>query len=370
MSLINNPPKGYEFIINNNEKSKNIIKRLKASRIVNSIYQNIIKRFFNVFGLINNFYYKESPEGTNLILSTVSIVEEKKPWIMKILDDPFCLGGNDYRIFMQNRKRIERALESPYCKRIIVNTEVAKRSIAYYFSNKVAKKVIRIDPAIHISKNLLTLKKKHKNVNFLFMGSINNPDEFYIKGGLEALETFSLLRKKYDNINMIMRCKLPEEIKNKYDFTNITLLENQLSTEKIAKIYSDSDILIMPGYSYFIMAYLEAFSYGLPIIALDTFGVSEFIKNGKNGFYVKPSKDIPINRPEYPSNMRSKYFIEKIKEHDPRVIKRLADSASKIIENPELLSRMSKQCFKLSRTTYSYNRNLKNLQKIFDEALK
>ena len=112
--------------------------------------------------------------------------------------------------------------------------------------------------------------------------------------------------------------------------------------EDIKKIYRESDVLLMPGYGgYFIMAYLEAFSYGLPIIALDTYGVSEFVIPGKTGFTVKPSANAPVNVPEYPANTRSKKFIEMIKEKDPKVINDLVNKCELIIKSPELLKKMS-----------------------------
>src|SRR6185437_5748028 len=98
----------------------------------------------------------------------------------------------------------------------------------------------------------------------------------------EALETFKILNEKYDNARLVVRCKMPVGLKEQYRMKNVEFLENQLEFEELKKLYANSDALIMPGYGgYSIMAYLEAFSYGLPIIALDSYGTSEFILEGK-----------------------------------------------------------------------------------------
>lgn len=369
-ALINNPPEGYEFILKDNWGRKNILTFLKKSKIATYLYKEIFKKVFNVFTLVNKVYYDKSPDNTDLILSTGTVVTENKPWIMKILDTPFSMAGNDYNLFIKNKDKIEGALTSDYCKRIIVHTESAKEHMNKYFSKKVMKKVIKISPAI--PGTIAPRKKRGDNeVRFLFMGSINNPDEFFMKGGLEALETIRILSESYPNVNLKVRCKLPAEIKEQYNLPNVIFLEDQMDSEEIKRLYRESDVLIMPGYGgYFIMAYLEAFSYGLPIIALDTYGVNEFIKEGETGFIGEPSRSAPINVPEYPSNTRSQDFISMIKEKDPEVIKSLVEKTSIIVENPELLEKMGTACQRAFAGKYNNEKKLAVLKGLFDEALR
>lgn len=367
-ALIENPPEGYEFIVDNGENKKEFINSFKKRRFIVFLYKNIIKRFFNVFKFLNNFYYKQSPENIDLILSTGSLISEKRPWIIKILDSPFSMAGNDYHVFMKNKEAIEKALSSDYCKRIIVHTKIARKYMQKYFSKKVLKKVIILTPAIPGRIKKKSYKNK-KGVNLLFMGSINNPEEFFLKGGLETLETFKILSEKYKNIKLFMRCKIPKEIKDKYKMKNVEFLESFLPPKEIEKLYSKSDIMLMPGYNYFIMAYLEAFSFGIPIVALDTYGVSEFIINGKNGFCIRPSESLPINSPEYPVNAKSTDFIRKIKEGDTSVIEELAKKAGILIENRKLREKMGKESQRMLKEGYSFEKKRRILKKIFDEAI-
>lgn len=57
--------------------------------------------------------------------------------------------------------------------------------------------------------------------------------------------------------------------------------------ELIKKGYEKSDILVYPGYSdSFGWAFLEAMSFGLPIITVNGVARRDLIRNGRNGFVV------------------------------------------------------------------------------------
>ena len=141
-NLINNPPQGYEFIVENDEKRKNIVNKLKENKTIKFIYKSVIKKTFNVFGLVSKIYSKKSPIEADLILSTGIIVNEKKPWILKILDTPFSLAGNDYKVLVKNKDKIEKSLLSPYCKKIIVHTKRCKEHMEEYFCKEVIDKIV------------------------------------------------------------------------------------------------------------------------------------------------------------------------------------------------------------------------------------
>ena len=370
-ALINNPPEGYEFVTIDNPKKKNFINSIKKYPFIVWSYTKVIKKIFNVFNLIHKAYYEQSPLETKLIFSTGPIITEKKPWVIKILDTPFSLGGNDYKVFLRNRKRIEKALLSEYCKKIMVHTHTCLKQMEKYFSKEVMKKVMLLTPAVPGKIVKRQEKDKSKPLTFLFIGSINNPDEFLMKGGLEAIESFIQVHAKYPETKLIVRCKLPRDIKEKYaEAQGIEFVEQKVSYEELQSIYLRSDALLMPGYGYFIMAFLEAFQYGLPIISLDTYGVSEFVKNGKTGFYVSPSKDVPTTLEEYPANVRSKAFAESILRLDPAVIKRLSEKLEMIINDRSLLVSMSHECQKEFASKYSYSTKVSKLKEVFDEALK
>jgi len=360
--VLKNPPEGYEFIIEGDPKKVEIIKKLRENNLAIFLYKNVIKKLVSPLKIIQKVYYKPSPDNIDLIFSA-GMIHEKKPWVSEIIDNPFLFAGYDYGLFIKNLKNIEKILASSYCKKIIVNTTDCKKQFEKYFSPQVTNKIELLPPGILRQE---FKKKTKKEVNFLFMGSTNNPRDFLIKGGLEALESFTILSKKYNNIRLFFRSQLPEGLKEKYDNKNIIFLESRLSNEQLKKVYTDSDILLLPGHTYFIMAFLESISFGLPIISLDTYGVSDFVINNRNGFAIKPSDKIPYNVPSYPVNIRSKEFIEPIKNPDKKVIEQICEKAELLIKDKKLRQKMSRESLNLARTKFSMENRKKRLKEIFD----
>jgi len=367
-TLIANPPEGYEFVVIQNKNKISVINNLKKSRFMIFIYKDLFKKLFNVFKIINKIYYKPSSQDIDLIFSHGQLVYEKKPWVVEILDSPVCFAGNDAKLFNRNLREIERILELNYCKKIIVHLPDTKKEFENYFSNKVIEKIEILPPAIPENK-IKKPKKKNKDVYFLFMGSINNPRDFFHKGGLYALESFRRLSKKFENIHLNMRCNVPKKIKEKYNQENITFLEKKLSTGEIKNLYLNSDIMLCSGHFYFLMLNLESLSFGLPIIALDVYGVNNFVENNKNGFLIKPSEKIQYPKKSGPySNARSRGFINSLKKIDNRIIDEICEKAALLIKDEKLREKFSKEGKRMSETKFSLEKRNKKLKEIFDEA--
>lgn len=368
-AMFANPPKGYEFVVSSNKETENRISRLRNSKFASYIYKNIVKKYFNVLPIVSRVYTSKSPEDTDLILSTSTVIKENKPWILLILDSVYCLAGMDYNLFMKNKSNIQRSLEEDNCKAIIVHSTDSKNLLESHFSPKVSKKTILVTPGIPIVKSNES-KKANKDFTLLFMGSINNPQEFLIKGGLEALEVFTLLVRRYPDIKLIMKCKVPEEYKLKYNHPNIKFIDNIISEEEVNKIYSESDILLSTGCGYFIMAYFEAFSHGLPILAYNTFGVSDFVFPEKNGFIVPHSESLLTNAIDYPANVRSEEFKDSIKKVGLETINNIATKVEILIKDENLKNKMRKETLEIFKKRFSIENQKKQLKKIFDKALK
>ncbi len=288
-----------------------------------------------------------------------------KPWLLDIGDNPYSLAGYKYDFFIKNKKKIEDTLLRDNCKAITCANETAYNLMKKLFPKKILEKTTIIHNGVKFFK---IDKKKEDKLFFqiLFMGSSINPDDFFHKGGLETLEVFKKLSRKYSNIKLIIRCKLPRDIKEKYSMKNVIFIEEIIPYEKIINLYRDSDILLMPGHTA-CSAYYEAMSFGLPIVALDTCDTKDIVQNGKSGFLVKRSDKIPYDSLEYPLNVRSKIFVDSIKKIDQDVIKNLSEKVEILIKDSKLRQDFGKEGRKIIKTKFSIKQRNKKLKKILDK---
>ena len=365
--MIENLPVGYQAASLNNKSKTNLLNLIYNSKFIKFFYKKLVRKIVKVTDVFQKFDIKKVPKNIDLIYSSIPL-DIKFPYILEILDHPAAMVGYDYQFFVKNKKNLEKKLLSFFCKKIIVVNESSYKLMKQYFSEKVINKTILVGAAAKEQKFKKNYNKK--KINILFIGSLANPDDFYIKGGLETLEVFKKLSKEYLNIKLIMKCKLPKCMKEKYSMKNIFFIEEPISNEEITKLYLDSDILLMPGHTYFLMAFLESMSFGLPIMALDTWSVRDYLINGKNALLIRPSDKIKsYNSEEYPLNIRSKEFIKEIKNIDKRVISDICDALRKLIKDPKLRERLGKEGRRISKDKFSIEKRNKELKKIFDEAL-
>lgn len=367
--LISNPPEGYEVISTK-------IKKSKLYKLFSKI--SFLKRIYRIFIRIGNPILKQALETKNdkiskdfnLILSPGRIfLKENPPHIVDIVDKITALSGNDLNLLYKNKKLIENALCSKSCKRIICWTNACKRDFEEFFNNPVINSKLVV---VNFAKPSPIINKiKHKTFNLLFVGSINNPEDFLIKGGLESIYAFSNLTKKYSNLNLYIKCKVPEKIKKKVShLKNLHIIEKIISDEELNNLYKQSDIFLAPSHNISGLAPIEAMSFGLPVIVLDTWASDEIVTNNYNGLIVNKSKLIPYDKKIY-LDIRNKKFLKMIENPDPVVISELSDKIITLMENPKLCSQLGKNAKKLTvNGKFSLPVRNKKLKTIFDEALK
>lgn len=112
------------------------------------------------------------------------------------------------------------------------------------------------------------------------------------KGHVYLLEAFKNIAKKYKNAKLLivgdgmLRKQLETIVKNYNIESFVQLLGRR---EDTADIYNAIDVFILPSlWEGFGLVFLEAMSFGLPIIASDVSAVPEIIVNNKTGLLVSP----------------------------------------------------------------------------------
>ena len=180
-------------------------------------------------------------------------------------------------------------------------------------------------------------KNNSKIVNFLFVSSVNNPQDFELKGGLITLEAFSKISAHYPNSKLYVRSSIPKKIKGRYKKNDqIVFLEKFLSDKEMDKLFSNADILLEPVPGINLM--LDCMNYKIPIIALDYWIIPEMVHNGKNGLIV--SSNGLFGNINDTKNYLKNLHLNYLKLLNPRVCSPFADQffrkSVRLIENKSL----------------------------------
>ena len=295
------------------------------------------------FKLPRMIYVK--PGKYNLIHSSRGIIPlNMRPWVIDMEHVHSFFGLNPK--LMKNkfwRKFIEKKLASKNCKAILCHCEATRQAFFRYLDCSKFKDKIKI---LYPSSHIIPIKKeKHDKIRILAILSL-----FEHKGGLQILEAFSQLDKKYKNIELWLRADVPESFKKKYNSKNIKYMDyfkDIIPRERLLKeVYSKCDIFLYPTFcDSFGYSLIDAMVAKLPIIGTNMFAVPEIVEDGKNGFV--------INIPGYSlkDNFLQYYPIENLTKKDNEIfIRGLFKSLEKLIKDKKLREKMSKESFRLVNT--------------------
>ena len=222
-----------------------------------------------------------------------------KPFIIE-LDNPYCLTYYHKESFFRKREKIKTLLKK--AKKITYLSEASKNHTLEILGRDFENKSFVLYP--YMKENYKNVKGKNKDtIDFLFVGL-----DFRGKGGLELLEAFH--NSKHKNIRLTFISNVPEKIRHKYSKDERIKILKPLPREKLLKyIYPKMDIMVFPSfYESFGVVLLEALSFGLGLIAVNTYAVPEMLKDGYNGILLHH----PILKPE---NLNGKEIIKCVDYH-------------------------------------------------------
>lgn len=341
--LIDCPPRGVEYL--NTEKQKGVITNKNFFWFSNFLKRNI-RRWTGKLNLaIPNAHL--SPEGDYDLIHCAHCLSKNKnkPWVADM--------EGAWSMFISGEKKksgirkVKETLSSKNCKKIMPWTEATKNEILEKFP-EIDDKLEVIYPAI---PEKYIVKKSAKKIYLIFSGRY-----FYHKGGLHAIEVIDRLTKKYKNVYGIVNSETPKEILDNYSKNKKIKFYGLISQEELFKLYSKSHLLIYPGYSdSFGFAYLEAMSFGMPIITVDGFARREIVDEGKNGFVV---------------GRGTRSHAELCYNIDKRIVDEMVKKASLLMENKKLRERMSGNCLKEIRSgKFSIKERNKKLNQIYKSSL-
>jgi len=137
---------------------------------------------------------------------------------------------------------------------------------------------------VNIQAKSKTTNNEH-TIRILFLSRIVRT-----KGVYEAIESFSILSRNHDNIELLIAGNGPElQAVKKYvkshHLSNIKFL-GYVGKEAKIKVFLNSHIYLFPTYygEGMPISVLEAMAFGLPVVTRAVGGLKDFFKNGEHGF--------------------------------------------------------------------------------------
>jgi glycosyltransferase involved in cell wall biosynthesis len=238
-------------------------------------------------------------------------------------------------------------------------------------SDGFAHKIALIPPAIP-SRRTFVKKPDGEVIRILFVGSGNIKGQFDVKGGREVLETFLHLRRRYSGIELVVRSDVPPDVRSKFTgVEGLRLIEDGISSEQIEREYQASDIFLLPSHSTPPFTFLDAMSFELPVVSIDTWANGEFIVDGATGLLARRSQRIPYSfRGTLHPNFGTGRFAEAVRHVDERVIGDLVEKAGLLIENADLRRSLGRQArWEVEHGRFSIGERNRRLGRFFELAL-
>src|SRR5262245_30823554 len=240
---------------------------------------------------------------------------------------------------------VKELLESERCRAIVTHIRSTAESLpALFQSEKIAKKVFHIPLGVTLPRRPVR-QGRDETINLLFTNSWHQePKSFYLRGGLDVLEAFAVLRERYPQLRLVLRSSLPE-LPGRYMRLllrgDVQVLGNFLRARQMDALQRRTHVYLLPSARVHIVSLLQAMSYGQALVVSDGWGFSEHVTHGRNGLvvagrYGKTSwldEEVGLLREDYRPMFRP----------DPAIVEGLVQSVSRLVEDGKLRRRLGRQ---------------------------
>ena len=371
------PPGGYQFILPElGVRDRVLINDFVLGRIYPAL--DLLCRFGGIPHLLLKAYIdsltRRPPPGTALTYAYNHIVFRREPWVCQV-EFPTNLVARDIGILRRWKGVVERAFASPWCRKIIAWGQEGREALLRSLECRPFRDKIEVVPLVVRSRDFRKAYRNDGKVRLFFVGSGNRSGEFHLKGGKEAIEAFSRLNRRYDNLSFVIRSDMPPYWKRRCQaLANVKIIDRHIPWSELEEEYKAADIFVhvalFPGYH---VAPLDAMSYELPVVATDYGDAREKVQEGVSGFLVPKSSRIPdLGEGGLPArHTRLRGVVEKgYRTLDEEIVQGLVAKTSTLIESADLRRRMGmagRREVEEGRLSIA-SRNAQ-LRRIFDEAM-
>ena len=310
-----------------------------------------------------------------VFLTSMPYTFNQNPWIIEIEDPttlfyPLIQNGNTASQSLADSPYfpvVKAVLEADHCKAILTHMRSTAELVpALFQSEAISKKVVYAPLGVKLPERY----QKHdpqaddETIDLLFINSwCQVPGNFYVRGGLDVLEAFVILRERYPQLRLTMRTALPtldDHYLRIIEGGWVRLVNRFLTNEEMADLHADSHIYLLPAARVHIVSLLQAMSYGLAVVGSDGWGMEEYLEHEQNGLVVRGRYGKSSWADPEAGMLRENYEV--MYTPDPEVVAGIVEAVSRLVEDQTLRRRLGRQARADVREKYNpegWNRGLK-----------
>ncbi len=370
-SLMCHPPKGYRFQTESSRESK-AIWAASHFRIAYSFLFSIDRLVpVHLLRAYWNLHRPPPPEAA-LTYAVNHLVLRDEPWILDLPCEHVTSVVGGFRHWRRFKDLVRKVLASQNCRKIIVSIEASARALEAALGTGLAEKTILVHWAV--PKKEFVKNFDDTRVKLLFVNSANIPGQFDAKGGKEAVEAFLLLRKRYPNMEMVVRSDMPHSIRKRCEHVqNLRVIDRVIPWDDLQREFMSADVFVLPAHHTPLTVFLDAMSYELPVVTTDAWGNPEIVESGTTGLLVHDSK-----LARHDESMLPRFFVppsgspehrDIIQEANQDMVRGLVEQLSLLIENPEFRRRLGRAGrHAVEEGKFSIRRRNSEMKRVLDEA--
>lgn len=285
------------------------------------------------------------------------------PWIVDF-ENPYAFCNFQQKSLWWYRRFLIDRLNDASCKAILAYSHVGALGFREVFPEVEASKVKVVPNCVPIPEDI---EGDSDGFTMLFTGSVNIEDNFEARGGPIAVEVFKLIKQRFPQSRLVLRCRIPDSYSHIHGIDGVTVIEDRLDRSEFEDLFRSADVYLFPAFVGYALSTLEAMSWGLPVVTTNVLENGEYVVDGVTGYTVENSL-IKYRHPGVPEYLYEEPAVYPFAWNEP-FIEALADRVAKLLEDGPLRKRMGQAARKHVIENYSLEQKNRLLKQVFDEII-
>jgi glycosyltransferase involved in cell wall biosynthesis len=316
-----------------------------------------------------------------VFLTSMPYTVGQNPWVIEVEDPttlfyPMIQNGNTCGLDVRKAscfRVIQSLLEADHCRAILTHVRSTAELIPTLFGSETIRKKVVYAP---LGVKLPARWQRHapqppgEPIDLLFINSwCQIAENFFVRGGLDVLEAFAILRERYPQLRLTIRTRLPALDHHYHRILEsgwVRIIDRFMPAEEMAELHAKSHVFLLPAARLHVVSLLQAMSYGLAVVASDGWGMEEYVEHERNGLVVKGRYAKTSWADAQAGLLRENY--EPTYVTDPEVVRGIVEAVSELVEDPRLRARLGRTARADVETRFNLARWNEGLKAAFDLA--